>query len=128
MSMTTKQFVNRHRITADVEWADHNPNMDDERGTMNHFKVTLRCGRRRMTLYFSQGFGISGEPQPADILECLASDASGAEQSFEDWCSDLGFDSDSRKAERTYKAVQTQTEKLRKLLGDTDFSVLVYGA
>lgn len=36
---------------------------------------------------------------------------------FEDWCADLGYDSDSRKAERMYFACQKETAALRKLLG-----------
>ena len=37
-----------------------------------------------------------------------------------------GYDTDSRKAEATYRAVQRQTKGLRRLMGD-DFAALVYG-
>jgi hypothetical protein len=68
------------------------------------------------------------EPEPptaAEVLDSLASDASGADQNFEDWCADFGYDTDSRKAERTYNAVREQTFSLRKLLGHRDFETLL---
>lgn len=51
------------------------------------------------------------------VLESLFSDASGAFETFESWCGDLGFDSDSRKALETYLACQRTAMDLRKLLG-----------
>jgi len=37
---------------------------------------------------------------------------------FEDWCAELGYDTDSRKAERTFRACQRIAERLRQFLGD----------
>lgn len=122
--MNIKQFIDRHGIRIDSSRLDRNPHMEDFQG--DHWRVTLRCGRRQMTLPFSKGYGHEGrEPETAEVLDCMASDASGADQGFEDWASDLGYNTDSRKAERTYKAVQSQTVKLRKLLGDRDFTALL---
>ena len=71
-----------------------------------------------MTIYFSQGPAIAREPSAADVLDCLASDAAGYESagSFEDWASEYGYDTDSRKAERTYKAVEKQAADLARIL------------
>ena len=69
-----------------------------------------------MTVYFSQGPAISGEPTTEDVLDCLALDASGAD-SFEDWCAEYGYDTDSRKAEHIYNTVRKQTEELASFLG-----------
>ncbi|QIG56934.1 hypothetical protein vBPaeSS2019XI_056 [Pseudomonas phage vB_Pae-SS2019XI] len=41
-------------------------------------------------------------PCAADVLYCLLSDANGADQNFNDWCADFGYDPDSRKALATY--------------------------
>lgn len=117
--MRTRQFVNRHRISIRCEWVDSNPNMSEKfEGT--HYKVTLRRDRphRQLTTYFSMGYAHTEEPSAADVLYCLASDASGADQSFEDWTDDYGYDPDSRKAERTYKAVVKQSKALRRFLGE----------
>jgi hypothetical protein len=55
----------------------------------------------------------------------MCSDATGADQPFEDWAADYGYDADSRKAEATYRAVVAQTKQLRALLLDK-FDAYVY--
>lgn len=43
-------------------------------------------------------------PDPVDLLACLAIDASAINEGpFEDWASNLGYDTDSRSAEATYR-------------------------
>lgn len=56
-------------------------------------------------------------PSVADVLSCLLTDSVACEQSFEDWCSDFGVDTDSRKAFRTYELCQQNGNKIVKLLG-----------
>lgn len=51
-------------------------------------------------------------------MECLLSDACGADRDFDDWARDLGFDTDSRRAERIYRVTVKQTEKLSAFLRD----------
>ncbi len=103
--------------------SDHNPNMDD--ASMDHYKCTLRNDGRSMTVYFSKGSGHNGAPPTLDeVLECLASDCANL-GSFEDWCSEFGYDTDSRKAERTYHAIVKQEIALRRLLG-ANFDSIVY--
>ena len=125
--MNVKQFCNKHKVKARAEWADSNPHMADSQN-MNHFKVTLKAAGRQMTLYFSQGYGISGEPTAADVLDCLASDAASVENSreFEEWASDLGYDPDSRKAEKIYKTIIKQAERLKKFLGNDLYKTLLW--
>lgn len=84
----------------------------------------------RMSMYNKEAFENWTDPEPptvAEVLDCLASDASSVDGagSFEDWASDLGFDSDSRKAEDTYRATAKQANELRRLLGPVDYRVLL---
>lgn len=53
-------------------------------------------------------------PEALDVLYSLFIDASIARESFEDWCADLGYDTDSRQALETYLACQESGVKLRK--------------
>ena len=64
-------------------------------------------------------------PKLPDVLNCLAMDASGMDESFEDWADNYGYDTDSRKAETIYKACQDNARQLRVLLGHEAFDVLV---
>ena len=84
------------------------------------YKVTLRYRGRRLTCPFFMGPAHEREPSAADVLSCLISDALSVESAsdFEDWCSELGYDPDSRKALATYNACEASAVKLRKLLGD----------
>lgn len=84
----------------------------------NPWKVTLRKGRKRLTVPFFTGPGCSGEPTAADVLSCIVSDVNAGEQTFKGFCSDFGYDADSRKAEQTYKACAKIAPKVRAFLGD----------
>lgn len=47
-------------------------------------------------------------PKIADVLHCLLVDATAIDYSFEDWCGEFGYDTDSRKAFQMYETcVQT---------------------
>jgi hypothetical protein len=118
---TIAEFIAAKKITMTVRPTDANPNMDGGRD-MDHWKVTLRCSGRRMILTYSTGSGLRGQPiEASSVLDCLASDAAGVQNArdFSDWCAEYGYDTDSRKAERTYKACQRQAASLQRLLGST---------
>lgn len=122
--MNVTEFVKRHNIRMTAEYTDSNPYIaDDQFARMaNHWKCILRINRRRMTVYFSMGRGLAGEPETDDVLSCIASDAAGYEnaRSFEDWCGDYGYDTDSRTAEKTYKTIGRQSDRLERFIGDAD--------
>ena len=86
------------------------------------YTVTLRYKGRRMTVNFWCGSGWTREPNAADVLECVISDSVSFSDdgggSFEEWCSDLGMDTGSRKAERTYRQCERQAEALKRFLLD----------
>ena len=113
-----------NRVTGDVTftgerapWADR-PGMEQV-----GWRVELRYQRRRMTVQFYS----TSEPTIADVLECIYSDATSADESFEEWADNMGYDEDSRSAYATWEAVQAQAAQLRRLLGD-DYDRLVYAS
>jgi hypothetical protein len=56
-------------------------------------------------------------PSPADVLSCVCSDARAGEMSFEDFASEFGYDSDSRKAYAVWESCRDMCIKARVLLG-----------
>ena len=102
--------------------------MEDMGPSSRHFLVTLRSGRFSMRVPFSQGSAHTSEPTAADVLDCLASDAAGYEnsKSFEDWCGEYGYNTDSRKAHRIFKVVERQAAKLQSLLGRDNYETLLW--
>lgn len=127
---TVAEFIANLGIRTECAWADRNPHMDESEWSRaaTHWKVTFKMGRRQMTVYFSQGAAHTSEPKAEDVLDCLASDAVGLDnaRSFEDWAAEYGYDTDSRKAERTFKACKRQYLQLLKFLGERLALKLMY--
>ena len=134
---TIDDFIKENNISIVSEYSDSNPNM--ERQDMNHYKVTLkrkyklqgnhldiRYGHKQMTLFFSHGYGISGEPTASGVLECLKNDYICSRDSFNDFCDNCGYYKDSIKAKKTYDACVKNGKKLQKFLNDDPDSNFFY--
>ena len=118
--MGLRERIESDGITAEVSWRGQAPDHAGDWGSdASWYDVTLSLDGRSMTVPFGMGAALTDEPDAADVLNCLASDASGYENawSFEDWAAEYGYDTDSRSAERTYGAVEGQTLALRAFLG-----------
>jgi hypothetical protein len=114
---TLRARVREDNVRAVVKFRGEAPEYTDGMDSMDWWDVTLKMGRRQMTVPFGMGYGHGGaEPTACDVLSCLLSDVT--DESFEDWCAEFGYDTDSRRAERTYNAIKKQTKKLRQFLGD----------
>jgi hypothetical protein len=57
------------------------------------------------------------KPDPLGLLYSLVMDSSAADTSFEDWASEYGYDTDSRKALEIFQQCQDQTRKFRRVVG-----------
>ncbi len=123
-----RDFIAKHAIYISCEPVHSNPNVapDTFGKDAQHWRciLTLRAdGKpREMVVFFSQGAAFTGAPSAESVLECLASDAASLRGigGFPEWAADLGYDSDSRKAEATYMAVARQTRSLRRWLASSE--------
>ena len=122
-------FITEQGIAMTAKPADANPNMIDPSPGMSHWLCILACDGRTMTLPYSMGAAHQGEPEIAGVLSCLALDGSGVVngETFEDWAAEYGYDTDSRKAEATYKTIKAQAKELCALLGTDAFEALASG-
>lgn len=57
-------------------------------------------------------------PFAGTVLYCLLSDMSCANDTFVEWCDNMGYDTDSRKALQTYLSCQENGAKLRKVFNN----------
>ncbi len=84
-----------------------------------HYTNSQRTAQ--MTVTYSMGSAHKQPPTALDVLGSLFSDAScvgdAPGQDFYQFCDELGYDQDSRKTEKTYKACQSISVRLHKLLG-----------
>lgn len=59
------------------------------------------------------------KPCATDVLYALVMDSNADNEGFEDWCSNLGYDTDSRKALETYLQCQSNIKKIRNILDNS---------
>jgi hypothetical protein len=128
------QFVAKHGIRATVrpsldlnrrrEWEAKDPGA-------HHYSVTLSgtFPGASLTVQYSMGSALKDEPTAAKVLDSLAMEASSvdAARGFEDWAADLGFDPDSRKAEKLYRQCLRQSQSLKLFLGEEAYEELLTG-
>ena len=117
---TLKTFARLHNLRADVTYGADEKAHGRMGRDMTPWTVKLKMKGRQMTVPYFTGSAITREPDAASVLDCLLSDASGYDNArhFEDWASEYGYDTDSRKAEATFRAVEAQSKRLRTFLGD----------
>lgn len=110
---TYKQFEIKatYKGTKKAEWSSDNFN--------NHMiTVTNTETKEKITFEFWASNARPKLNREYDILNafyCFVSDAVGGSESFEYFCSEFGYDTDSRKAEKIYRKCKKQLEKLNKI-------------
>ena len=87
-------------------------------GNYLKYKVRLRMGRRSMTVPFMCGIAY-GEVTTAAVFGSVLRDANSVSSAnFDEFCCMFGYDTDSREAEKNYKACVSMDKKLKKFLGE----------
>lgn len=128
-SFRYKANINKYPTFQNVP---ENPHMEATEYMTRHFYITItridEMRTKKFSVYFSQGSAHKKPPTLEDVLDCLASDASTIENSssFEDWASELGYEQDSRKAEKTYNFCLKQSQKLKEFLGLDLYNTLLW--
>ena len=61
--------------------------------------------------------GTPTRPKPADVIKSLALDISSADQTWDEWAADYGYDTDSRKAHALWETCRKIREDLANLCG-----------
>lgn len=124
-SMTElRKLCAKLKIVAAVKYGNNvrHEEGDDWRRTAHPWTVTLRRRdgdqRRTLTVPFWTGSAWTEEPDAADVLSALASDARSGDMTFGEFCSEFGYDEDSRKAESTWRACKALAPRVRRFLGD----------
>ena len=123
---TVAQFIARLGITCDIV-SDRGLQVED--GWEHHaYVLRLSYEGRTMDLPWRQGLGIvdSALDRVDSVLDAMLSDARSLyvfadeteEEGFERWAGDYGYDTDSRAAWNTHRAVVAQTDELRVFLGE----------
>lgn len=125
MNKTLKQLASRVRIVCSFgAWLDRDK-QDEWQQKATGWHCTLRYEGRQYSFDFWQGQGVAGEPTVEGVLECLLNDAQAGQENFEEFCRELGYDQDSRRAEQIWKACRATERSMRRLLGE-DYEAFLY--
>lgn len=118
MTTTLSTLADRVRCTATygakLDW----DKQSEWQQQANGYSVQLRYKGRQLTVDYWMGQALTREPDAASVLSSLLLDASACDQSFEEWCGEFGYDTDSRTAESTYQQCVKIGNKLQAFLGD----------
>ncbi len=143
--LQAERFMEKTGTTMTVKLLGNMPHFDDDKESRDVYQVTLKRGDKKYSFRFGQsiadskpaidkarekfvdydGSAISSivakkkfpykAPSAYDVLACVQKYDVGT---FEDFCLDFGCDTDSRKAEKTYFAVQKEFQNIERLFGD----------
>jgi hypothetical protein len=111
------KFAQKHGVKlffiGDPQYKKH---FADDKECRYVFKCRLSRAGKSYTFDFGQSIQSGAEkPSIYDILTCLQKYDVG---DFENFCSEFGYDTDSRKAEGIYKAVCKEFEAVERLFSD----------
>jgi hypothetical protein len=99
---------------------------NDDKQCRDIYKVSFRRGKNSFSLTFGQSINEStgnggNAPTSYDVVSCLQKYDAG---SFQNFCGDFGYDEDSRSAEKIYKAVCKEFEKVSNFFTDEEIEQL----
>jgi hypothetical protein len=124
MNTTLEGLMNGAGITASIseDWNDNAP--DWAHSKARHYRVKVRYQKRTMSLWYYQGLGITREPRPSDVVECLVCDSMSDYDSLDDFIAEMGLEiknvADFRTYEKQYKQLKSQNKRFAHLIGNPE--------
>ena len=99
---------------------------DDDKESRNIYRVYVTYNGKTISFKFGDSIhntNMGIELDDESVLNTICSDYYCPDD-FSEFCSEYGYDQDSRKAEKTFKNCQIQSAKLHKLFEDADIEKL----
>jgi len=121
MNEYTKQaekFIKDVNAKVTIEYVEYGKHFDDDKEERNIYRITIKRNGKSFTFKFGDSINNTQngeEPSVYDVLACVQKYDCGT---FENFCSEFGYDTDSRKAEKTYKAVCREFKGINRVFGD----------
>ncbi len=123
-------FLNHWNLSVIITHLDNNPPSWDEDQGHNRlrYRITIKRKDRHKSLTFIFWDSIAnaekGErPTAYDVLACASADSNDP-GTFEDFCGEFGYDTDSRKAEGIYKRVKKFADRLNAFFSEAELEEL----
>jgi hypothetical protein len=119
-----QDFLKKTHTDLKVKFLETAKYFDDDKEERDIYRVTVRrvpqgaAYKKSFSFKFGQSINCSKtgeEPTAYDVLTCLTKYDPGT---FENFCGEYGYDTDSRKAEKVYKAVVKEFAGVNRLFSD----------
>jgi predicted urease superfamily metal-dependent hydrolase len=108
-----EDFLKATGTTFKSIYKSHDYYFPEDKETRDIYRITLKNSKHKYSFNFGQSIANTGiHPTPYSVLACLQKYEPGT---FENFCSDYGYDVDSRKAYKTYKAVMKEFKNIELL-------------
>lgn len=113
-------FLEKTQTLIAIEFQYKGPYFDDEKENRNVYKISLKRNGKIWAFRFGQSIEKSERNIPPTAYDVLSTLTKYDPGTFEDFCSGYGYDPDSRKAEKTYFAVQKEYAELCKMFNEQE--------
>jgi hypothetical protein len=135
-------FLEKHGVKMTVKLLYNGPYFDDEKENRDIYQITLeRSGKKPWSFRFGQSLNNSRQerrthegweerrkreakvkaPSAYDVLSVLEKYDPGT---FSEFCAEFGYDTDSRKAEKVYFAIQEEYSNLRQMFSGAEINAM----
>ena len=120
---TADLFIKTLGVKIKKDYLKHDYHFANDKQARRIFKIKISRGRKSYSFDFGQSINEdANEPSNYDILTCLQKYEVGT---FENFCSDFGYNEDSKKVEKIYKAVLKEFAGMRRLFSSDDLEILL---
>jgi hypothetical protein len=117
-------FLTKFGIKFSFKFITYDYHFEGDKEPRNIYQCTFSRERKKLNIRFGQSINNTEkgiEPRAYDLLACITKNDPG---SFENFCGDFGYDSDSRKAEKTYKAVMKEWKSVEAFFSTEEIEAL----
>jgi hypothetical protein len=125
-----KDFLEKFGLKASATYVSHEPPAWDEKQEYIRPKYRVRISRKktRKSLTFNFWDSIANDqkgirPSAYSVLACISSDQY-CPDTFKDFCSDYGYDTDSIKVLKTFKVCSKFARRIRNFFTETELEEL----
>ena len=110
------EFATKHNVKLKINRTTYGYHFEEDEEKRYIFNCTLSRNGKRYTFNFGQSISAKDTPPTMyDILTCLTKNNP---ETFEDFCSEYGYNTDSINAQKTYKAVKREFNGVNRLFSD----------
>lgn len=115
MKTTFKNFLINSTFKGDkvAPWSDKQQNYNNHTITVTNTETEQKISFEFWGSIMKPE--VKTEDELLNAFYCFVSDAVSGNYSFNEFCGEFGYDEDSRKAEKTWKACKKSLEKLNKI-------------